>query len=166
MTNADQQERPKTSRRSWLICLVIAAAATTIGTVLDVTRPLWFGPPLLVYTPLAYALLPWVWLPILLTCVLLRRIRGWKPLLLVLILGLLFGCFWSAIVGPRTGPELPYLGANGTFLCRDEPSAGGLDHYVCEHRFSSSDVVAVTYTFSRLSPLPLVALVDIEPHSQ
>jgi hypothetical protein len=158
-------------RNRWVLCVLIAAGAMAAGMLLDARRPFWLALPFLIYTPLVYALLPWLWLPLLIVCALLRRVRRWRVILLVLSLGILAGSCWFALVAPRTGPELPYLGAQGAFQCRFSSTASAQAPFTCENHFPSSDSDYVAYTFrplrgdgwiSRLLRLPLVRLVDTQ----
>jgi hypothetical protein len=149
-----------------MVVALIAALLLCAAVALDRSRPIWFGPPLHIYTPLAYALLPLIWLPVLILGAVLGIVRSWKLVLLLFILGALFTCAWWALTGPRTGPEVPYLGANGDLTCQYEPSAQSQRRFICEHHISSSDVSTVRYVFVVPGRLPFLILAERETLSR
>jgi hypothetical protein len=148
--------------RQFLVLLFIAMLAMSAGIWLDLVRPIWLGPPLFVYMPLVYVLLPLVWLPVLIFSSLWRRVGTWRVLALLVVFGILANCFWFTLTAPRTTPELPYLGSNGELRCRYELLSQMQRQYICDFSFQSSDIEHVTYVFETLEGLPLMRLVRMQ----
>lgn len=137
---------------------LIIMAMIILGVWLNLVRPVWLKPPLFIYMPLMYSLLPLAWLPVLAISSRFRIISRLRRLLIGILL-LMGNCFWFMVIGPLFGPELPYLGANGELNCHSTALPQTPSGYICEHRFQSSDSeYVVTYEFEMLENLPFMLL--------
>ena len=159
-----QPRRQSLARRLLLAgCLLLWPLVIGWNVILSVIRPIWFAPPLFIYTPLIYAVLPFAWLLIFVFINRLRLIRSCSLIMLLVIFGFLMQCAAWLLISPPISPELSYLGANGELRCHDETSPSGLPKYICEYSLRLSDIPVRTYEFVPVGRLPFMILMKRAP---
>ena len=151
------QKKPKKIQKR-IVSLLTIVIIILLGIWLDLTRPIWLKPPLFIYMPIMYALLPLAWLPVLAISTRFRLISGLSRLLIGIVF-LIGNCFWFTLTAPRLMPELPYLGVNGELSCHSTALPQTPSDYTCENHIESSDgEYVVIYEFELLDNLPFMLL--------